>query len=80
MTPTEFDLATLDGYSNWLSTEIRRLGSQAQAQTSIICVACGKVFGTYIFEYEDKTSRLPKEEALTSLNFIVAQGTVSIAR
>lgn len=80
MTRTEFDLGTLDGYSDWLATEISRLSSQAQAQTSIICVACGKVLGTYIFEYEDKTFRLPKEEALAFLTFIVVQGAVPIAR
>jgi hypothetical protein len=74
MTQTEFDLTTLDGYTNWLSTEIPRLGSQAQATTSIICNACGKVLGTYIFEYDGKTFRLPREEAFAFLTFIVSQG------
>lgn len=74
MTPTELDLTTLDGYSDWLATEISRLSSQVQARTSIICVACGKVLGTYIFEYEDKTFRLPKEEALAFLTFLQRRG------
>ena len=74
MTPKEFDLATLDGYSDWLSQEISRLSVQAQATTSIICIACGKVLGNYIFEYGDETFQLRGEEALTFLAFIVAKG------
>jgi hypothetical protein len=78
MTPTEFDLTTLDGYTDWLATEIPRLGSQAQATTSIICNAWGKVLGTYIFEYDGQTFRLPREEAFAFLTFILSQGKMPL--
>mgnify|MGYP005842784545 CR=1 FL=1 len=72
MAYSELDLKTVPGYSSWLEVQIQQLSSQARAEASLICVACGKVLGTYIIEYHGELFRLPSEETYAFLKFVTA--------
>ncbi|MEM6521192.1 MAG: hypothetical protein AAF722_17875 [Cyanobacteria bacterium P01_C01_bin.70] len=73
MNLTKFDLKVVPGYETWLTEHIRQLSLTALAAGTLTCNACGEVAGTYIIEYDGQTFRLPGEEALAFLTFIVEQ-------
>ena len=72
MNLTKFDLKVVPGYEAWLAAKIRQLSVEALEQKTLTCNACGEIAGTYIVEYDGQTFRLPGEEALAFLEFIVS--------
>mgnify|MGYP001796343850 FL=1 len=68
---TKFDLKVVPGYEDWLAAQVRQLSIAALKTSTLTCNACGEVSGAYIIEYEGQRFRLPGEEALAFLQFIV---------
>ena len=77
MNLTKFDLKVVPGYEAWLTIQIRQLSVAALTTQTLTCNACGEIAGTYIIEYEGQTFRLPGEETLAFLSFIVQSSTPS---
>ncbi len=71
MNLTKFDLKVVPGYEEWLAAKIRQLSIEALKQQTLTCNACGEIAGTYIIEYDGQTFRLPGEETLAFLAFVV---------
>jgi hypothetical protein len=77
MNLTKFDLKGIPGYEAWLEAHIRQLSVEALVAQTLTCTACGEVAGTYIIDYDGQTFRLPGEETLAFLAFIVDQTQTS---
>ncbi len=67
----KFELKLLPGYDEWIAAKIRALSVEALRLEAVTCNACGEIVGTYIIEYDGQTFRLPGEEALAFLAYIV---------
>ncbi|MEL6398261.1 MAG: hypothetical protein AAFR26_04145 [Cyanobacteria bacterium J06626_4] len=68
---TKFDLKVVPGYEDWLAAQVRQLSIAALKTSTLTCNACGEVSGSYIIEYDGQRFRLPGEETLAFLQFVV---------
>ncbi|WP_017328330.1 hypothetical protein [Synechococcus sp. PCC 7336] len=60
----------LSNFKQWVDKEIEQLSVSTLKSNAVTCTACGKIEGTYIIDYQEKTFRLPAAEAYAFLKFV----------